>query len=69
MCMMLDYGFPIGGVLGIIIFNKAISGKIPKNHKKNKILKTILDILVITIFAQLSHLKLNEINILFIFLA
>lgn len=68
--MMLDYGFPIGGVLGIIIFNKAISGKIPKNHKKNKILKTILDILVITISAQLVIIPImvvnfNRISILF----
>ena len=68
--MMLDYGFPIGGVLGIIIFNKAISGKIPKNYKKNLILKTILDMLVISISAQLVIIPImvvnfNRISILF----
>lgn len=68
--MMLDYGFPIGGVLGIIIFNKAISGKISKNYKKNKILKTILDMLVISISAQLVIIPImvvnfNRISILF----
>lgn len=60
--MMLDYGFLIGGVLGIVIFNKAISSKIPKKYKKNKILKTILDMLVITISAQLVIIPIMAVN-------
>lgn len=68
--MMLDYGFLIGGVIGIVIFNKVISCKIPKKYKKNKILKTILDMLVITISAQLVIIPImafnfNRISIMF----
>lgn len=60
--MMLVYGFHIGGVLGIVIFNKVIKRKIPEKYKKNKILKTILDMLVITISAQLVIIPIMVVN-------